>query len=365
MKYANHFWVVLFSLSRFVVTTDGAIRMTRLAQNTATTAVNTTSTTIGGIDDIAVNPKNGSNIINGVQIPFGRYPYFSYPSNGVCGATLIWEDVLLSAAHCYFGFYYSGIEMYVGGTKADGSNAPETIPVRGLVKHVKHGETATRGKDVMLIFLQSPSTAPVSQWNKDPDVPFVGQPLTVIGHGETGKGGAFNLLGQTSKVVSSTTCAKAFDEPPAVFSREFVCMSAASRSACFGDSGGPLLDENDVIVGVVSFGSGSCLDPKNPNGFTRISTYSNWILERICLYSKNPPKNGDCDQFSKYAQCLLPDEQCLFWDTFPAYTIHKQGAFGDSCTEQCYPRSPFLPVKSGWNCGPCDPFNASPFDDDN
>lgn len=46
--------------------------------------------------------------------------------------------------------------------------------------------------------------------------------------------------------------------------------------SCFADSGGPLVNDQNVIVGVVSTGFG-CARPGLPGIYTRVSEYSNWI----------------------------------------------------------------------------------------
>lgn len=55
-------------------------------------------------------------------------------------------------------------------------------------------------------------------------------------------------------------------------------------SACSGDSGGPLAQEinnETVIVGVVSWGLIICGIPDKPSVFTRVSLYHDWILEKM------------------------------------------------------------------------------------
>ena len=59
-----------------------------------------------------------------------------------------------------------------------------------------------------------------------------------------------------------------------------------------GDSGGPVLDANNVQVGVVSWGGMVCADPDHAGVAARITTQSvlPWIEEQICRFSAMPPK---------------------------------------------------------------------------
>jgi hypothetical protein len=62
-------------------------------------------------------------IVGGTPASPGSFPFYAKSVAGgdlLCGATLIWEDVLLSAAHCK-GAFIGGVA--IGGTKLDDSDA--------------------------------------------------------------------------------------------------------------------------------------------------------------------------------------------------------------------------------------------------
>lgn len=51
-------------------------------------------------------------------------------------------------------------------------------------------------------------------------------------------------------------------------------------SACIGDSGSPLT-KNNVVIGVVSWGVQPCATPNSATVYTRVSAFTNWIVETI------------------------------------------------------------------------------------
>lgn len=56
-----------------------------------------------------------------------------------------------------------------------------------------------------------------------------------------------------------------------------------AKGTCMGDSGGPLMHENQgvyEIVGIVSFGSGNrCAKLNTPDIYTKVFAYKDWVNE--------------------------------------------------------------------------------------
>mmetsp|Transcript_7144 Transcript_7144/g.8265 ORF Transcript_7144/g.8265 Transcript_7144/m.8265 type:complete len:418 (-) Transcript_7144:197-1450(-) len=72
-----------------------------------------------------------------------------------------------------------------------------------------------------------------------------------------------------------------------------MCAFYEMRDVCRGDSGGPLFDrENDVQVGLVSYGELCDGTPEFPGVYSRISDEFDWIKDTVC--NKNP-NDALCD----------------------------------------------------------------------
>jgi trypsin len=287
---------------------------------------------------------NNASIVSGQPADVGEYTSYAIPTIGskfICGASLIWEDVLLSAGHCHAVFKEVGETVDIGATKRDGSNAKERIPIKGLLVHP---DFSFPYNDVMLVFLAVSSiSSPLSKWNTDPAVPADGDSVTVIGFGDTSFGGNLSndLLEVKLNIVDFVTCNNAYGN---IDDAVTICAASAGKGSCQGDSGGPLFDNQGTIVGVVSFSStNSCTE--KPSGFARISTFDQWILKEICLGSANPPPADVCAPFLN--QCSAKYDCGIL---FSGSRVHKN-VFG-VCISKCS-KNPGSYLGQGWKCGTC------------
>lgn len=56
-----------------------------------------------------------------------------------------------------------------------------------------------------------------------------------------------------------------------------LCASAPGKGICFGDSGAPMVVDN-VLIGLSSLFK-DCRSDEYPDIFTRIDSYTDWIME--------------------------------------------------------------------------------------
>lgn len=81
------------------------------------------------------------------------------------------------------------------------------------------------------------------------------------------------------KTVSIAKCLPSF--PFLLFRKNVICVKGQEkRSACRGDSGGPLIAaDSRALIGLTSFGSAMGCELGLPQGFTRVSSHLPWITE--------------------------------------------------------------------------------------
>lgn len=88
------------------------------------------------------------------------------------------------------------------------------------------------------------------------------------------------------KTISQASCLKSF--PFLIFRKSVICVKGEEkRSACHGDSGGPLITSDNSLIGVVSFGSRLGCEDGAPQVFTRIAKYAKWIKDVSGVECKN------------------------------------------------------------------------------
>lgn len=301
--------------------------------------------------------KNGTkNVLGGSSVTLGEFPSFAV-SDGldICGATLIWNDVLVTSASCASlgAFASPGATVYIGGTQGDGSDAPERIGVRKVIPHPNFIDGSVRN-DIMLVFLVSPSKANVTQFkNTDRSLPQDNETASVIGHGCLANMTRTRFLFKANvTILNFWTCAASFTTSFRMVVNESLCSSADEEAGpCQrGDIGGPMLSSTDgSILGIISVGSAG-RRPIRPSIYTRISNYTSWIQRGICENSKVPPPLLDCPIIEPIcSDCFPPPQDCTVWGLPGSLLRFKYRRF---CSEICSPL-PWTSIVLGWRCGRC------------
>ena len=224
----------------------------------------------------------------------GGDPFF----HQFCAGSLISDRVVLTAAHCLFdendnGLSASDIEVYVGVNDLSiADEEGERVQISSIVVHPDY-DSLTLDSDIALLELSrsvSASSIDVADFRD-----FIGLDsgdlLTVAGWGAlNGSSTSFPYVLQRAEVplTSSFDCLTSPAASAGITSNMFCAgYEEGGVDSCVGDSGGPLytqIDNTLRIVGIVSWGVGSCGDPGNYGVYTKVDEFYDWIeVESVSL----------------------------------------------------------------------------------
>ncbi|CAH0715658.1 unnamed protein product, partial [Brenthis ino] len=244
-------------------------------------------------------PPLGLHIIGGDNVSAGEFPHMvalGYERTDgyefLCGASLISNIYILSAAHCVDTLDQVKPSIArLGVIEISGREFNEASDVR-IEKIITHPSYMRRIKyhDLAIIKLERPVQTsmyinPICLYTKDED-PSI--PLTITGWGKTSNTRDIKstlLLKANVTVETRNKCEESYSnwrKLPEGISENQICAGdpLGLHDTCQGDSGGPLQgltarDGQYRLVGVTSFGRG-CGSPI-PGVYTRVSKYLDWL----------------------------------------------------------------------------------------
>ncbi|CAH0625511.1 unnamed protein product [Chrysodeixis includens] len=236
-------------------------------------------------------------IVGGSPSEPGQFPYqagllatyLNVAGTGVCGGSLISNDRVLTAAHCWFDgvnqankftVVLGSVFLFSGGERQDSSVVavhPAWTPL--LVRN-----------DIAVIYLASKvaysANIAAIALPKSAEDSYVNRQAVASGFGITSDGGIISgaqvLSHVELQVISNTVCSFAF---PLLIQDSNICTSGiGGSSTCRGDSGGPLVVEEDgapLLIGVTSFGSALGCQVSLPAAFARVSEFLPFINSHL------------------------------------------------------------------------------------
>uniref|UniRef100_A0A7N8Y9T5 Peptidase S1 domain-containing protein n=1 Tax=Mastacembelus armatus TaxID=205130 RepID=A0A7N8Y9T5_9TELE len=252
-----------------------------------TTSTTTTTTTTTATSLCGKAPRN-TKIIGGEVAPPGSWPWqvsLALPLGHFCGGSLINEEWVLTAAHCFPHPSTTDLVVYLGRESQKGPNPNEVNrTVTQIIIHDNFHEPVPFNNDICLLKLSSPVTF----------TDYI-QPVCLAAPGICVKPNVYqtvfvslalaqNLMEVEVPVVGNRQCTCDYTDINTI-TNNMMCagLSAGGKDSCQGDSGGPMVSKQNgrwIQAGIVSFGKG-CADPNFPGVYTRVSNYQAWINRQI------------------------------------------------------------------------------------
>jgi len=228
-------------------------------------------------------------IVGGTQASVGEYPYYTQWIYG-CGASLIHDDIVLTAAHCN---EIATNTVHVGAFETKTiSNGAVLATIAKRVVHPNYNPN-TLVNDFLILKLKSPVDKVPVTLNRNSTIPTSGEDLVAVGMGRLMTNGNVPAYLQevTVQAVDHNTCNEKYSGTIDAAFQLCAGVAGGGKDTCQGDSGGPLVTiVNGVhtLIGITSGGEG-CAEAEYPGFYARVSSQIAWIDQQICALSSKPP----------------------------------------------------------------------------
>ncbi|XP_068625222.1 vitellin-degrading protease-like [Battus philenor] len=223
-------------------------------------------------------------IINGSPVKITEVPFMAmYRPKGDsgrpyhCGAVIVSDRFLLSAAHCYL----KTIPKYRVTVGTDNAlQGGQDYDIEETTVHPKYSKD-NNDNDVLVIkiigkILFSENVRAIAMASPDLKIEE-GALMETMGFGWTNPKERNSFSNQLLKItipcVDQSQCKEKFFPK---LTPTMICAGGTDKDSCKGDSGGPLT-YNNKVVGLVSYGRKTCGQAGVPAVYTRISAVRDFI----------------------------------------------------------------------------------------
>ncbi|XP_038622100.1 enteropeptidase [Tachyglossus aculeatus] len=237
-----------------------------------------------------VTEEAGPKIVGGVDAREGEWPWvvaLFYNGRFSCGASLVNQEWLVSAAHCVYGrnLIPSQWQAFLGLRSMLSLTSPHTVR-RTVDRIVIHPLYNKRTKDADIAMMRFHLRVNYTDYIQPICLPEASQPFppgidcTIAGWGKTSQGSTATILQEaTIPLISNEQCQQWMSEYN--ITAKMMCggYEEGGVDSCQGDSGGPLARREGgrwLLVGVTSFGY-QCALPRRPGVYARTTMFTHWI----------------------------------------------------------------------------------------
>ncbi|XP_077673023.1 suppressor of tumorigenicity 14 protein homolog [Eretmochelys imbricata] len=238
-----------------------------------------------------------SRIVGGEDARSGKWPWQASLQMGmyghICGASVVSNRWLLSAAHCFLdsdSIRYSvpsGWKAYMGIRIINkNSNHVAMRSIKRIIVHPRYDQYIS-DYDIALLEMETPVffselVQPICL-PSSPRVFFYGTVCYVTGWGALKENSylAKTLQEAKVKIINQSICNKLYDD---LITSRMLCAGNLNGGidACQGDSGGPLAcvgkGNRWYLAGIVSWGEG-CARRNRPGVYTKVTELYDWIRQ--------------------------------------------------------------------------------------
>ncbi|OWK62716.1 Enteropeptidase [Lonchura striata] len=239
--------------------------------------------------------NNGTRIVGGNDARKEAWPWIvslHFNFQPVCGASLVSDEWLVTAAHCVYGRqqkpsrWRAVLGLY---SQSDLAQPPAAVQNIDRIIINPHYMKQTKDSDIALMHLQhkvqyTDYIQPICLPEKNQQF-LPGINCSIAGWGNIRNGGPSSNILQEAEVplLSNEKCQQWM--PKYNITENMLCAGydMGGIDSCQGDSGGPLTFEDGdkwFLVGVVSFGEG-CALPQQPGVYVRVTMFVDWIKNII------------------------------------------------------------------------------------
>ena len=320
-------------------------------------------------------PDKTPRIVGGTDAEFGNYPFIAALAtprgNQFCGATLISDSWVLTAAHCSVGptpdtpLDPSTVRLILGTDNLDDDDKL-LLEVASVTVHPDYVDV-DKGFDVALWELKEPVDMEANGLytidmltEETAELAAADTLATTIGWGNTQSDKGFpDQLQEVHTLIFDAAQCKAANDP--IFDIENfdtqICAGVPEGGvdSCQGDSGGPLMvrgEDRWYHVGITSYGFG-CAEAGFPGVYGRTSALSAWAFANAVEPSRvyavslgesgvtginfgsratTRPFEGDIDPRWQLTNLVIPEEVAPHSSTELTWTILEEGSRDYSCT---------------------------------